>query len=228
MNLKYKASALIATVAVIFPVALGAEGVKLNNEMPVRENESGRSETRGDSYKEKMEATSTIEASSSERDKDDEVGSFKESEERGRPASSTNAESHRSLVSNFVQSLHEVSDREGGIGEQVRVVARSQNDSATTTLKAMEKVEGRSSLRKFLFGEDSDSLRDIRNELATTTVNITNLKTLYGKALTAEDKAVIIAQIASLEDEQVRLDAYVKDHEDTFSISGWFSKLFSK
>ena len=220
MNLKYKASALIATVAVIFPVALGAEGVKLNNQIQVRENESGRSETRGESYKEKMEATSTIEASSSERDN--------KGKEKERYSSSTNAESHRSLVSKFVQSLHEVSDREGGIGEQVRVVARSQNDSATTTLKAMEKVESRGSFRKFFFGEDYKNLGVIRSELATTTVNITNLKALYSNAITAEDKAVIIAQIASLEDEQIRLEAYVKDHEDTFSILGWFSKFFSK
>jgi hypothetical protein len=220
MNLKYKASALIATVAVIFPVALGAEGVKLNNQIQVRENESGRSETRGESYKEKMEATSTIEASSSGRDN--------KGKEKERYSSSTNAESHRSLVSNFVQSLHEVSDREGGIGEQVRVVARSQNDSATTTLKAMEKVESRGSFRKFFFGEDYKNLGVIRSELATTTVNITNLKALYSNAITAEDKAVIIAQIASLEDEQIRLEAYVKDHEDTFSIFGWFSKFFSK
>ncbi len=220
MNLKYKASALIATVAVVFPLALGAEGVKLNNQIQVKVNDYERSQDREDSDKDKMEATSTIEASSTERNNDN--------EERGHPASSTSAESHRSLVSKFVQSLKEVSDREGGIGEQVRVVARSQNDSATTTLKAMEKVEGRSSLRKFLFGEDFDSLKDIRNELATTTVNITNLKALYNKAITAEDKAVIITQIALLEDEQVRLEAYIKDHEDTFSIFGWFSKMFSK
>ncbi len=61
-----------------------------------------------------------------------------------------NAEEHRSTVSNFVQNLLQIADREGGIGEQVRVIAQQQNESNATTTKAIEKVQSRNKIKTFL------------------------------------------------------------------------------
>lgn len=137
------------------------------------------------------------------------------------------SEEHRSAVATFVKSLLSVADRQGGIGAEVRIVAQSQNDSASTTIKAIEKVEERGSLRTFLFGSDYKNLGVIRSQIATIGKNIEKLKTLLEKTLGTTDKAEISAQIKVLEDQKTKLDAYVEANEDVFSLFGWFNRLFN-
>ncbi len=139
-----------------------------------------------------------------------------------------NADSHRSDVALFVHSLLDIANREGGIGNQVRLIAQSQNDSATTTASAMDKVEEQSSLRTFFFGSDYKNLGVIRSELATTTANIEKLKVLLGSVTNVADRASLGVQIQALEAEQAKLDSYITNHENMFSLFGWFTKMFSK
>lgn len=135
---------------------------------------------------------------------------------------------HQSIVSAFVHSLLSVADRDGGIGTEVRAVAKSQNDSATTTAEAIAEVEGRGALRTFILGSDYKNLGVIRSEMATTTTNIAKLKTLLDKTVNAADRAELSLQIKALEAEQATLEIYVKAHENAFSLLGWFSKLLNK
>lgn len=135
-----------------------------------------------------------------------------------------NALVHRSLVASFIQSLNNIADREGGIGDQVRLIARSQGDSASTTLSAMERVEKRGSIMKFLFGADYKNLGVIRSELSITTDNIAQLKLLLSKTTNEITRADLALQIKALELEQVRINAYIAAHEDIFSLFGWVSK----
>lgn len=135
---------------------------------------------------------------------------------------------HRSTVASFVQSLLEVADREGGIGAEVREIAKTQNDSATTTTSAMVKVEDRGSFRTFLLGSDYKNLGVIRSELATTSNNIARLKSILDKTTNTADRVELNTQIQALEANQVKVDAYVNEHEGTFSLFGWFVKLFAK
>ncbi|MES3005620.1 MAG: hypothetical protein V4664_01590 [Patescibacteria group bacterium] len=146
---------------------------------------------------------------------------------KNKNASST-AESHRSVVSTFVHSLLSVADREGGIGAQVRVIAQSQNDSATTTATAIAKVEGRGSVRTFLLGSDYKNLAVIRKEIATTTANIARLEALLDQTTNETDRAELNVQIQALEAEQAKVSAYVTAHQDVFSLFGWFNRLFVK
>lgn len=136
------------------------------------------------------------------------------------------SETHRSVVATFVQSLLEVADREGGIGTQVRTVAQSQNDSASTTATAMTKVEERGSFHTFISGSDYKNLGVIRREMATTTENIAKLKTLLTQTTSDADRAELNVQIKAIEDEQMKVEAYVKENEDKFSLFGWFNRLF--
>ena len=138
------------------------------------------------------------------------------------------AEAHRSAVATFVQSLLAVANREGGIGAQVRAVAQSQQDSASTSAKAIANVEDRGWLRTVLFGSDYRSLGQLRSEMVTTNANITQLKNLLGNAVLDADKAELSAQIAVLEDLQAKTEAFVQTRESSFSIFGWFTKRFAQ
>lgn len=139
-----------------------------------------------------------------------------------------NAEAHRSTVASFVQSLLNVANREGGIGAQVREIAKSQNDSASTTVSAMANVDERGSLRTFFFGSDYKNLGVIRSEMATTSNNIAKLESLLSRTTNTADRVELSAQIQALKTEQAKLDTYVTTHENVFSLFGWFNKLFVK
>lgn len=136
-------------------------------------------------------------------------------------------ESHRSSVADFVHSLLEVADREPGIGEEVRVIAQRQNESGSTTVKAMKEVEDRNGVKTLLFGTDYKNLGVLRAEIATSSQQIERLKALVLQTTNPVDKASLEAQIAVLEANQVKLDQFIKDHENTFSFLGWFVRLFN-
>jgi hypothetical protein len=137
------------------------------------------------------------------------------------------AEAHRSAVATFVKSLLEVADREGGIGAEVRAVAKAQQDSASTTAEAIAKVESKGKWSTFFFGSDYTSLGELRNELVTTQNNIDKLKKLADKAWYIGDRTELEAQAKALEESKVEITAFIDAHEDTFSLLGWAAKWFS-
>lgn len=134
---------------------------------------------------------------------------------------------HRSKVAEFVKHLLEIADHDrGGIGEEVRVVAKAQNDSASTTAEAMTHVESRNPILVFLIGSDYKNLGKIRSELATASSSIARLQGAADKTTDASVKTEIEAQIKVLQDSQIKLNAFVDAHESSFSLFGWAMKLF--
>ena len=140
-----------------------------------------------------------------------------------------NARQHRSVVANFVQSLLSIaSSTDGGIGQQVRVIAQQQNDSDATTSQAVEKVQSRSKIATFLFGSDYKNLGKLRSEMVTTKNRINQLNNLLSNIPNASDTAEIQAQIQTLEQEQTKIEDFIKSKESTFSLFGWLVKMFNK
>ncbi len=139
-----------------------------------------------------------------------------------------NAETHRSEVANFVQSLLQVADREGGIGEQVRVIAQQQNDSEAATTQAIEKVQTRSKIKTFLIGSDYKNLGALRSEMVKTRNRIEQLNRLMENIQNEGDKTELQNQIQTLEQEQTNIENFIKAQEGKFSLFGWLLKLFNK
>jgi hypothetical protein len=135
------------------------------------------------------------------------------------------AQEHRSVVANAVQSLLEVADRQGGIGEQVRVIARQQNQSASTTIKAMEKVQERSKMKTFFFGVDYRNLGALRNETVKTSNTLEQLNRLAENIQNEGDRTELQNQIQVLEQEKINIENFTKEQEEKFSLLGWVVKL---
>jgi hypothetical protein len=138
------------------------------------------------------------------------------------------AEAHRSSVASFVQSLLSVADRDGGIGAEVRAVAQSQQESASTTAEAVAKVEGRSKVMTFLFGSDWKNLGSLRSEAAKAAADMKKLEAALDDATSASVRADLEAQITVLKEQQEELVSFIAEHESSFSLFGWFTKLFVK
>ncbi len=203
-------------------------GVNLNTGANVNVNADVQSDT-DNRYGSRATSSKSNNASATGtwmRDNNDDNDSASSSDTDNDNDDNTSGAEHRSIVATFVHSLLNVADREGGIGAQVRAIAMAQNDAATTTVSAMTQVDARGSLRTFFFGSDYKNLGKIRAGIASTTQTLEQLKALLSSTTNVSDRAELSAQINALQAEQVRVQAYIKAHEDVFSLFGWFNKMF--
>ena len=140
-----------------------------------------------------------------------------------------NGAEHRSTVSTFVQTLLNVADKEqGGIGEQVRVVAQAQNETKGKVADGIDKIQNRSKVKTFLIGTDYKNIGQLRSEMVKTRNQIDWLKRLLDKTTSEESKTALQGQIQALEQEQQKIEDFLKANESKFSLFGWFVKLFNK
>jgi ferritin len=140
-----------------------------------------------------------------------------------------NGAEHRSAVSTFVQKLSDVADKEqNGIGEQVRTVAKEQNENKDRVADAIDKVQNRNKVKTFLIGTDYKNIGQLRSEMVKTGNQIDRLKRLIDKTINTESKTVLRAQLQALTQEQQKINDFLKANESKFSIFGWFVKLFNK
>ncbi len=139
------------------------------------------------------------------------------------------AQKHRSEAAEFVLNLLHVAEREpGGIGEQVRTIAREQNEATEKIAEALDKVEKRNKIKTFFAGSDYKNLGQLRSAMVHVRNRIERLNRLMERIEGESDKNEIKNQIHALEQERTRIENFIKTNEDKFSLFGWFVKLFNK
>lgn len=138
----------------------------------------------------------------------------------------TTAEQHRSEVAKFVQTLLSSSTRIGGIGEQVRLIAQEQASSTEKTVTAIERIEQRSKFKTFIIGADYKNLGVIRSELVTMQNRIQRLGDEAESIASSTERNTLIQEIVALGEERLRIETFVKDNENVFSLFGWVRKIF--
>ena len=137
-----------------------------------------------------------------------------------------NAEVHRSAVASFVQSLLSVADREGGIGQEVRVIAQQQNEMKDRAADLIYAVENRNKVKTFFIGTSYKNVGELRSQMVQTRNQIEQLKRLMQKNTNEQDKTELQNQIQTMEQEQARINDFITQNESKFSLFGWAIKLF--
>lgn len=137
-----------------------------------------------------------------------------------------NAEVHRSAVANFVQSLLSVADREGGIGQEVRVIAQQQNDMKDRASDLIYAVENRNKVKTFFIGTSYRNVGELRSQMVQTRNQVEQLKRLIEKTTNEQDKTELQNQIQTMEQEQARINDFITQNESKFSLFGWAIKMF--
>lgn len=139
-----------------------------------------------------------------------------------------NAEMHRSTVAGFVGTLLDVADQDKGIGEEVRVIAQEQNQSMEAIAEKIEKIENRGAIRTFLIGTDYKNVGALRSEMVHTRNRIEQLNRLRERTENEASEQALQEQIQNMEQEQTRIEEFLQENENKFSLFGWFVKLFIK
>ncbi len=173
-------------------------------------------------------------ADQNDRDDNRNSNSAKEDDDRFSTSTATSTddednkigEEHRSDVANFVKTLLKVADRNEGIGEKVRIMAREQASSSDEVAEAINTIEKRSNFKTFLIGTDYKNIGKIRSEIAQTRNKIDELNKDLAKLSTSTDKTSVENEIKYLESSQTKIEDFMKKNESRFSLFGWFVKLF--
>lgn len=135
-----------------------------------------------------------------------------------------NAEQYRNRANNFVQNLLKIAERKDGVGQQIRTIAQEQNQSEDKTIQAMKKIQTRSRIKTFLMGSDYKNLGILRSELIQTRNRLEQLKRLMANVENEGDKTELQNQVKTLEQEQEKIENFIRDQEGKFSLFGWLVK----
>jgi len=131
------------------------------------------------------------------------------------------SEEHRSAVAKYVQGLINLGNKDKTIGEQVKIIAQSQNNDTVVNTQIINQISSRSKIKTFFFGSDYKNLGMLRSSMVKTNNEISQLKDLLAKATTPEIKTDLENQIKLMEIEKTKIDSFIKTNLSKFSLFGW-------
>lgn len=193
--------------------------------LQIREQEQNREQER------ERSATSSTGEQNREREQNREQERSATSTEDGNATSTEGErqrEEHRSEVAKAVQELLSVADRDGGIGEEVRAIARAQEENHAKINDSLKKVEERGAIAKFFFGADQGEIDKAKQIVATNEAQIQQLTELKARMATGTDQEIIDRQIKLLENVNVSASTTLSVHEGGFSLFGWMFRIFGR
>ena len=140
---------------------------------------------------------------------------------------SEKAMENMSEVAKQVQGMLEIRTT-GGIGDQVRVVAKEQNQAQEKIQEHVMKMETKNVMLKKLFGPDVKSLASLTELIAENTVRIEQLQTLLMQVQNYTDRTQIEATIQSIISQNTALNNLIQEENQTRSMFGWLIRLFNQ
>lgn len=138
-----------------------------------------------------------------------------------------NAVEHMSIVAQKVQELLQIRTK-GGIGDQVREIAREQNQAQDQIQVHLGEVEAKGNLVKFLFGPDYKAIKNLKQLLEQNQLRIQSLQQLMTQVTNEADETSVQETIEALTLENTSLQEVISAQEEIKSLFGWLAKLFVK
>jgi len=142
-------------------------------------------------------------------------------------SSSNPSVQRRSEVANAVQAMLQVADREGGIGQQVKVIAQNQNQNQVKLEQNVEKIQSRGELAKFFVGPNYGEIKDAQKTLEQNKGQTSQLNQIKNQLSNEGDQQQLTEQIRVLEKINQEIDSLLSDVQEGFSLFGWLNKLIS-
>ncbi len=134
---------------------------------------------------------------------------------------------HMSEVAKQVQQLLQIRTS-GGIGEQVREIAREQNQAHTRIQEELNRLDSRSRLVRFLAGTDHKAVKNLKAQIKQNRVRIRQLEQLQTQISNQGEASLIQATIQALIQENASLAERIKAEEQTKGLFGWLFRLFAR
>ncbi len=147
--------------------------------------------------------------------------------EKSDKESKSPGEQNRSQVANAVQEILQVADRNGGIGQQVRIIAQNQNQNQIELEKNVEQIQNRGAIAKFFIGPDYGGIANTQKLLEQTREQIRQLNQIMTQLSNKGDQQQLTEQIQVLERANQEIENIISDAQKGFSLFGWLNKILS-
>jgi hypothetical protein len=150
-----------------------------------------------------------------------------ESLKEASPRSET-AIQNMSNVAQQVEDLLTTKTLQGGIGQQVKVIAQEQKTAQDGIQAELGKVDGRNGLLKSIIGPDFRALKNMQKAMEQNQLRIQELTLLQNQLTNQGDITQVKEMIQALIDQNTALQDRVNLEEKSGSLFGWLVKLFVK
>lgn len=138
------------------------------------------------------------------------------------------SQQRRSMVANAVQEMLQLAERNPGIGQQISLIAQSQNQAQEQAEAMMAEAKNRGQLRILFFGPDYKKLDLAKNNLTLHEEKINELKALVTTLDNPEEADLLNEQIIVMENVHESLAGEINSELSRPSLFGWFKRLFKK
>jgi len=143
-------------------------------------------------------------------------------------AGSEMAQQKRSQVATAVQEMLQVADRNGGIGQQVRVIAQTQTQNQEQVETSLQKIQSRSGFAKFFVGPNYGEINNAQEILDQNHAQIAQLNQIKNQLTNQADQETLTEQIQLLEQANLEIETSLGTEQKGFSLFGWMFKAFAK
>lgn len=154
----------------------------------------------------------------------------KQGEEMGKSPEEKNQRSleRRSQVAKAIMEMERIGDSNQGIGEQVRIIAQSQNEGQDRVETSLQTVQNRNRVVRFLLGPDYKKIKDIEAELGIQQTRIQEMIKLANQLDNEGEAQAMMEQIALLQDIEDQVRQELENEQTGLSLFGWLFKWLVK
>lgn len=190
-----------------------AQGTQAGNS--VKTNEQNAVKNQGENTQIQTQEQNTVQAEDSGTDKASK-GKF-----------SNPSEQRKSQVASAVQTMLQIAERSGGIGQQVRVIAQTQTQNQIKLEANLEKIQSREGVVKLFVGANYGEIKDAQKTLEQNKEQIRQLNQIRTQLSNQGDQQQLAEQIKVLEQSNQEIETLLTDAQSGFSLFGWLNKLIS-
>jgi len=140
----------------------------------------------------------------------------------------TNAKSSARLAvsSEVAEKLVGVASRvsNASLADQIRVIAQNQSANQDAIGQAVDKVEERSAVARFLMGPNFTELKNAKQTMEQNRLQIRELEQLMSQVENEADKLEVANQIIILQNQQIELADQLGELSGGFTLFGWLGR----
>ena len=147
-------------------------------------------------------------------------------EEGSTPPGQLRSAERKSEVAKAVQLLLSAADRSGGIGPQIREIARAQNEGQTKAEANLLQARRENKVAQLILGSNYQNLKEAKKELTQIEARVRKLQQIQTKLTNQGAQQQIQEAIQTLEVQKTALQEALRQEENSFSLFGWLLRFF--
>lgn len=141
--------------------------------------------------------------------------------------SSQVAEQRKSDVADAVQKIIQITEKDDGVGEQVKIIAETQAQSQEKLETSLQKVQSRTGFAKFFVGPNYSEINNAKKLLEQNREQIKKLDEIQNQITNKSDKQKLTEQVQLLEQTNQEIENSLNTSQKGFSLLGWIFRLFA-